>query len=155
MASAQAVQNAKRLNEASAEAVSRALDRFVARANISAFVIVKKYGADLMRRIVNLSPVDTGRFRAAWTAAARLVGVSVKSAPNPVAGALGALEGGGSLTRTADRVEFTARNSVRYAGLVEAGVSRQSSPGLVSNSLRQLETRILQELRQLPAEAAK
>lgn len=149
------VAQAKRSTDASVAAVNLALERFVQRANISAFVIVKKYGADLMRRIVNLSPVDTGRFRAAWTAAARLVGVSVKSAPNPVAGALGALEGGGSLTRTADRVEFTARNSVRYAGLVEAGVSRQSSPGLVSNSLRQLETRILQELRQLPAEAAK
>ena len=49
----------------------------------------------------------------------------------------------------------TDDGAVRYAGLVEAGVSRQSSPGLVSNSLRQLETRILQELRQLPAEAAK
>lgn len=155
MASAQAVQNAKRLNEASAEAVSRALDRFVARANISAFTIVKKYGALLMRALILAAPVLTGRFRAAWTAAARLVGVSVPAAPNPVAGALGALEGGGSLTRTADRVEFTARNSVRYAGLIAAGVSSQSHAGYGSNQLRQLETRILQELRQLPAEAAK
>lgn len=88
----------------------------------------------LLRMIILAWPVLTGRSRAGWGVAARLVGLDVPPPPKPVEAAVGFVPGEAHFAG----LRFQATNNVAYAERLEEGWSLQAPAGVVRLSMRRV-----------------
>ncbi len=107
---------------------------------------------DTLTDVVRLTPVETGRSRAAWVASLEELGGRPPAGwqgPQPT----GEVEGrsAGQLTRqyTQDTSEAVAENRVAYVPFLEYGTSRMSPFAMVRASLVQARQRLMDRLQRL------
>lgn len=110
------------------------IQRFVDKAKGNVDLVVRKVSLDLFFRVIEKSPVDTGRFKSNWQ-------VSINSIPQ---GTLATFDksGASSLARVrAASVGFAAGqiiylvNNLEYARALEYGHSKQAPAGMVRLSV--------------------
>jgi hypothetical protein len=125
-------------------AFNRGMTKFMAKTNLSADIVLRKYAMDLLSLILRAPPnskhpVDTGRARAGWYASAMGTGTRWTDAGKDSAAiALGKSEGSyaehfGWLDKW---IEMT--NGVDYIVYLEYGHSQQAPAGMVRVSMRQM-----------------
>jgi hypothetical protein len=104
--------------------------RFVAKANGNVDLVVRKVALDLFSRVIQKSPIDTGRFKGNWQ-------VAIGSIP---AGTLEVNDKDGSATIARVTAEvlglkagdvITLVNNLAYARALEYGHSKQAPAGMV------------------------
>lgn len=139
----------------SARITSRELKRFergwsgrMQQKSALASVIVRKVAIDLIRDIILLTPVDTGRARAAWTPWMERTGAPVTIGGTAFGKALGRREGrfrenlfpaGDGKLRGASRADHPfveVTNNVRYIIPLEFGRSPKAPAGMVRITVR-------------------
>lgn len=102
----------------------------------------KRISLEALQRIVNRSPVDTGRFRAAWITAVgetaalflSLSGEAAQSTGDPINRGLQALRN----LKPFSVVSIS--NNVRYGEFLERGSSKQAPRGVVDVTFEELRT---------------
>lgn len=121
------------------------LDAFARHVNLSVQMVRKKIAFDLFGKMIERSPVDTGRFRMSWAMA--------DGAPAAVYGPEGGTGGDGAAADSAARANITARfqdpfsaiyitNPLPYAERLEFGYSQKAPAGMVRVSLAEIEIEI-------------
>ncbi len=115
------------------------------RTGVAQKTFIRKIGIDLLRKIIEKNPVDTGRSRAAWAPLFEAEGLPIPEA-DPVATLLeghGAVEGRIEEGETKGGYYLTIVNNVPYVLYLEYGSSDQAPEGMVRVSMQEL----LEELR--------
>jgi len=102
---------------------------------------IRKIALDLLARIINISPVDTGRFRGNWTVS---IGAPDASPPTDIPDR----EGGRTLSHGARVIDGYAdaegypsiiiQNNLPYARALEFGHSAMASNGIVRLAAQEL-----------------
>lgn len=121
----------------SVDRFNKFLDRFIKHTNIAAPLVLKKFAADALTRIVARTPVDTGDARGGWMAAGRALGVRV---PRPGARAKIRDEGEYEEQLTGNRMFIRIANNIPYIIYLEYGWSKQAPLGMVRITLAELRT---------------
>ena len=143
--------------EASAMRVNQALDRYL-RSSILGVqqVLVNRAGA-ILRDVALRSPVDTGRFRAAWGPGFEALGM-----PEPpiskltLAAAMeGRRNGSASVTMTDEKAEAIITNGVSYGPFLEAGFSPQAPSGFVRRTLDEHAARLMDDIRRVEVDGVR
>lgn len=106
------------------------LARFVEKAGRNADAVVRNVTLEAANSVIEMSPVDTGRFRANWQHGSGAVNAATSEAVDPsgqqsksrIAGSLAAVKAGG--------VEYIT-NNLPYAERLEYGYSQQAPAGMV------------------------
>ena len=107
-------------------------------------LLVKKITRHLLVKLINKSPVDTGRFRGAW-----VVGVNTPDATDPESP--DKAEGKANISYQRARVLITnigtgdvvyISNNLDYALMLEYGWSEHAPEGMVAISLNEIEARL-------------
>ena len=111
---------------------NRFVNNFAKATKANGAVVLRKFSADLLTRIVARSPVDTGRFRAGWAAAGDALGVHVPR------GVRGGTDGFYEEDLTSDRMSVRIVNDVPYGIYLEYGWSKQAPLGMVRISMAEL-----------------
>lgn len=144
--------------------LEQTLGLLIAKARIDASKVIRKTVFDLMRDVMRLTPVDTGRARAAWSVWFALNGQTVSVSgpnvkPSAISGgvALGEVKSsliepgtfvrGFSHASKADDLFAEITNNVRYIIPLEFGWSKQNRRGMVREAVRRLSWRYLKELK--------
>jgi len=130
--------------------------KFIQQSGLSARVVIKKTGADLLRNIIRPEPygrhpVWSGRARAGWYMSMKALNVTVGlegglKAPSQVS--LGKAEGG-FIDRLSDPnlPTITLINSVDYYIYLEYGYSKTAPYGMVRVSVRKMTYKFAKDLR--------
>lgn len=152
------------LSEQSRAKFNASLNRYLSSVKMNRKKAITKLAGGILTDISKLSPVDTGRFRAAWHAGYRALGQRppairasdpLKKPPSAVQIALGEAQGYGKLNDTPELTEFTCRNGVRYGPYLEAGGSNQAPRGMVRVTIDRYRQFIDDSLSNMPVEGTK
>lgn len=114
------------------------ISRFVQKAKLDTDTVIRKVGADVLRSIVEKSPVDTGRFRANWV-------VSYSDTTEKVLGldrsGIDTINKGLRLIQlfNPESGELWISNGLPYARRLEYGYSSQAPAGMVRITVRQFQ----------------
>ena len=111
------------------------LARFVEKAGRNADAVVRNVTLEAANSVIEMSPVDTGRFRANWQHGSGAANLATREAVDPsgqqsksrIAGSAAAVKAGG--------VEYIT-NNLPYAQALENGHSQQAPAGMVGVTLR-------------------
>ena len=133
---------------------NRHIKQFKKRVNIADEIVLKKFAFDLIKKIIEKSPVDTGRSRAGWYVAMEKLGggyVFDRQSKKPVRDsaidpkgysesevALGKGEGSYTQSLTGKLKWIELVNGVNYIIFLEYGSSQQAPYGMVRLSMREL-----------------
>jgi len=143
---------------ASALRVGEALAEYAEAADLGMLLVVKNRAGAILHDIAIASPVDTGRFRAAWGPGFAALGTVAPPVPpvNPSGSATsptdivqGSRQGSASITSTEHRHEVLVANGVRYGPFLEAGFSPQASSGFVRRVLNTHAARLREAVERL------
>lgn len=122
----------------------QALKRFAKKVDLDAGTLTKRVAFEVFARVVEKTPVDTGRARAAWTIAIgapdlRIVpeGQYDKSMASAIAKANAVLGSYGTTGRTVLLPIYIA-NNLPYIDELENGSSQQAPQGMVALSLKEV-----------------
>lgn len=119
---------------------NRWLGRVAARTEHSASDILLATALDVLQRIIQGTPVDTGRARAGWSASAERFGISARADegahPNEAEQAKGRHESDHHEKLTGRKIYVEMVNGVPYALMLEYGWSKQAPHGMVRIALR-------------------
>lgn len=101
-------------------------------------VFVKKISMELLKKLINKSPVDTGRFRGAWVVGRNTPDRSEPDSPDPtgIATEIKGISDIGAI-REGDIVYIS--NNLDYALMLEYGWSKQAPQGMAAISLNEIE----------------
>ena len=101
-------------------------------------IFVKKISMELLKKLINKSPVDTGRFRGAWVVGRNTPDRSEPDTADP-SGTSTEIKGinGINSIREGDIVYLS--NNLDYALMLEYGWSKQAPQGMVAVSLNEIE----------------
>ena len=101
-------------------------------------VFVKKISMELLKKLINKSPVDTGRFRGAWVVGRNTPDRSEPDNPDPtgIATEIKGISDIGAI-REGDIVYIS--NNLDYALMLEYGWSKQAPQGMAAISLNEIE----------------
>lgn len=101
-------------------------------------VFVKKISMELLKKLINKSPVDTGRFRGAWVVGRNTPDRSEPDSPDPtgIATEIKGISDIGAI-REGDIVYIS--NNLDYALMLEYGWSKQAPSGMAAVSLNEIE----------------
>lgn len=152
------------LSEQSKAKFNSSLERYLSSVKVNRKKAITKLAGGILTDISKLSPVDTGRFRAAWHAGYRALKQrppAIKPASpllgpvDPIAIAQGEAKGFAVLKDEAGQTEFTCRNGVRYAPYLEAGASNQAPRGMVRVTLDRYRQFIDDSLSNMPVEGVR
>ncbi len=97
-------------------------------------VVLRRIAFALLRDIILLSPVLTGRFRAGWGVAAEMLGLRMPPPEDSVEAAKGFIPGEATIGQT----RFMATNNIVYGPRLEEGWSQQAPVGMVRLAMRRL-----------------
>jgi hypothetical protein len=121
--------------EWSIDKFNKFLVNFQQSTGITAELVLKKYATEALSRIIQRTPVDTGRARYGWSTAAKALGLSV---PKPRAGTAN-LDPGFYEEKLDGRYKFIRfANHVPYAIYLEYGWSKQAPLGMVRITMAEL-----------------
>ena len=108
-----------------------------------AIVVQKKVALEALTRIVNRTPVDTGRARGGWA-------ITLTS-PSQAKSRRADRDGGGTISQGAQRLEALKpysvvwiTNNVDYIRYLEQGTSKQAPNGMVAITLQELKTTLVE-----------
>lgn len=127
---------------------NRDLKAFSDKLGIDHVTVVKKIGLDLFRRIIEKTPVDTGRARASWTIAIAIPDRTVAalgSYPEYQSGAGPGVAMAASTLNGLAPGEYQPvwiSNNLPYIAALENGHSQQAPSGMVSLSIAETELEI-------------
>ena len=117
------------------------LTKFIAKANAAPGLVVKKACFDMFSRIVQLTPVDTGRAKAGWQ-----VGVNTMppgSDPGPVAkGGKAPAPKPINIPNIQSGDTLWLVNNVQYITVLEDGHSQQAPAGMVKTTITEFQSYI-------------
>jgi hypothetical protein len=123
--------------------------RFVAKANGNLDLVVRKVALDLFSRVIQKSPVDTGRFKGNWQ-------VAIGAIP---AGVLELYDKDGTATIarvTAEILNLKAGdviyliNNLSYSRSLEYGHSKQAPSGMVRTTVQEYGAVVTQSANEVP-----
>lgn len=119
---------------------TRAIDRFIAKANGNVDRAVRQTVVLCAQGVVLRTPVDTGRARGNWVLGVGSIDTSTGSANDPSgAGAIGRIAAEVAASR--GRV-FYVTNSLPYIQRLEDGYSKQAPAGMVMVTLADIQRRL-------------
>ena len=107
-----------------------ALTQFAEKAGAQADLVIRKVALDITSRVVDRSPVDTGRFRANWTLQIGAIDYTTTQAVDP-GGEATASRLASALPKTVTGTVIYIANSLPYAWRLETGYSKQAPAGMV------------------------
>lgn len=119
----------------SVDKFNRFLTRFAKATGIAAPVVLRKFTFEVLVRIIVRTPVDTGRARYGWTAAAQALGARV---PRPSNRAIALDPGEYEENMTGERLFIRIANNVPYVIYLEYGWSKQAPLGMVRVTMAEL-----------------
>jgi hypothetical protein len=117
---------------------NNAVDRFIHRARDGAQQRTRAVAVALLSRVIDRSPVDTGRFRASWNI------VSGEDADLSVAKE-GKNDGSGVMAKSVALQltnAYVVSNNLPYGPALEAGYSKQAPQGVVRLSIIDVKTKL-------------
>ena len=125
------------------------LKEFVKKTDIDAGIVLKKFAYDLTAKIIQKTPVATGRARAGWFTALMKLGGAPIQTTGTVEEKKGMGEGRATMNLEGDEKYIEIVNGVPYAIYLEYGHSKKAPYGMVRISMRELSGK------ELPQEMAK
>ena len=121
--------------EWSIDKFNKFLTKFANSTGVAADLVLKKYAAEALARIVQRTPVDTGRARYGWAAAGKALGVNVPRPSNRATN----VDPGVYEEQLSGNVKYIRfENKVPYAIYLEYGWSKQAPLGMVRITLAEL-----------------
>lgn len=127
--------------DAQARELNRKIMDIQKRAGVAQKVFIRKIGIDLLRKIIEKNPVDTGRSRAAWAPLFVAEGLPIPEASPVAVLPAGQGETEGYYEESSEEGEsyyLTIVNNVPYVLQLEYGSSGQAPEGMVRVSLHEL-----------------
>jgi hypothetical protein len=125
------------------------LRKFAESIDVKFETVVRRVIVDLFRRIVERTPVDTGRLRASWTISINSPDLDVapdrRYSPAEAAAKAREKEKIAYLSRPMRQVVYIS-NGLPYAEVIENGHSKQAPVGMVMISVTEIEAEIALEL---------
>lgn len=116
---------------------SERLMRASKKAGGNATIFLKKVMIDLLRKVIQRTPVDTGRARAAWAPFLKAENVNVKLSGDPKAISEGIAKGE-FVVQSGSKPGILVVNGVNYSVYLEYGSSDQAPQGMVRISMREI-----------------
>lgn len=107
------------------------VDRIMTQQRERVSLITRKIALEALTRVVQKSPVDTGRFRGNWNVAVGSPNTSASASPDPSGGQTLAL-GGQAIGQATGLQQIFVTNSLPYASALENGSSQQAPAGVVA-----------------------
>lgn len=125
--------------------LNRKLIAIQKRAGVAQKTFIRKISIDLLRKIIEKNPVNTGRSRAAWAPLFTMLGEAIPEAAPPtlLPENQGEPEGSVEESGSDDNYYLLIANNVPYVVYLEYGTSDQAPEGMVRISMMEL----LDELR--------
>ena len=122
------------------------LTRFAKKAGDNANQVVNKVALEVLKSVVEKSPVDTGRFRGNWNFAYGNIDYSTKDSSDK--------SGGSAIARAALSFNTSGQdifitNNLPYAQRLENGYSNQAPTGMVRITVVEFRTYIKNAVREL------
>lgn len=115
------------------------VDRIMARQTARVSLITRKLALEGLKRVVQKSPVDTGRFRGNWNVAVGAADTSAAKAPDKSGGQAIAL-GSQQIAGATGLQPIFVTNSLPYASELERGTSTQAPRGMVAVTAAEIRT---------------
>ena len=106
------------------------LTRFAEKAGDNANQIITKVALDIYSKVIDRSPVDTGRFRGNWNFAYGNIDYSINGVPDKSGSATKASAAVKVLSNTSGQDIFIT-NNLPYAQRLENGYSSQAAPNAI------------------------
>lgn len=131
-----------------AETFNLQVSDFIRKTKLSTDTVVRKVGADVLRSVVEKSPVDTGRFRANWVVSYAPTDATL---PGFDRTGLDAINRGLRLIQVfrPEDGELWISNNLPYARRLEYGWSKQAPAGMVRLTIRETQQFIDRAIRSL------
>ena len=101
-------------------------------------LFVKKISMELLKKLIDKSPVDTGRFRGAWVVGRNTPDRSEPDSPDPT-GTSTEMKGINDINSIREGDIVYLSNNLDYALMLEYGWSKQAPAGMVAISLNEIE----------------
>lgn len=101
-------------------------------------IFVKKISMELLKKLINKSPVDTGRFRGAWVVGRNAADRSEPDTADP-SGTSTEIKGINDINSIREGDIVYLSNNLDYALMLEYGWSKQAPAGMVAISLNEIE----------------
>ena len=101
-------------------------------------IFVKKISMELLKKLIDKSPVDTGRFRGAWVVGRNAADRSEPDTADP-SGTSTEIKGINDINSIREGDIVYLSNNLDYALMLEYGWSKQAPQGMVSVSLNEIE----------------
>ena len=101
-------------------------------------IFVKKISMELLKKLINKSPVDTGRFRGAWVVGRNTADRSEPDTADP-SGTSTEMKGINDINSIREGDIVYLSNNLDYALMLEYGWSKQAPAGMVAISLNEIE----------------
>lgn len=112
------------------------LRAFIKKAELDAVTVVRRIALEVWKEVTGRSPVDTGRFRAAW-----MTNLDEASDVVPPEGTYAA-PAAPDLSAATLKNRIFVTNGVSYAVFLEEGSSQQAPAGIVRVSLAQVQAEL-------------
>ena len=124
------------------------LERFAEKTGIKANTVIKKVAFDITNSVIDMSPVDTGRFKNNWNLSIGSINTSTTESTD--------LSGAGAMRRaSASLASFQVgdsiyiSNSLPYAQRLEDGYSTQAPSGMVKLTVVKYQSFVKEAVRSL------
>jgi hypothetical protein len=115
------------------------IERIMAEQRARVSLITRKVALEALRRVVQKSPVDTGRFRGNWNVAVGAPNTAATAALDPSGGQVLA-SGTAQIGSATGLAPIFVTNSLPYAQKLEEGSSQQAPAGIVSVTAAEIRT---------------
>ena len=117
------------------------IDRLIAKANTDADTFVRKVTIDLFGKVINMSPVDTGRFKANWQCTLDAAATTPLNSTDKDGASTMATMQDAVASFPLGRVTYMS-NALDYAYGLEYGNSKQAPLGMIRLTAREFDTAI-------------
>lgn len=143
--------------EVEAEALSNWIKtNYLPKAKVATRTVSRRFALEFLRRVILLTPVDTGRARAGWSVAAKFLGMDGSMTRAIKDGAFdpkqGWRPGEASEGSEGGKVVLTLVNNVVYISDLEDGSSKQAPLGMLRVAARTITGNISDEMARIYSE---
>lgn len=118
------------------------VQRFVEKAKGNANIVVRKLGIEMTKRIIQRSPVDTGRFRGNWVVSINAPAVNLDASVTDPTGETTLARETAKLATFEVGPSIFITNSLPYAKRLEYGWSKQAPTGMVHITVLEMQQMI-------------
>lgn len=118
------------------------LSKQIEKAKEQAELVAKKTMIDLFNRVIQKSPVDTGRFRANWNCSIGSPDLSTSQAIDPSGSVASSRATATVVSYTLNEQSVFLTNNLPYAERLENGWSKQAPNGMVRLSVMEVQNSV-------------